>query len=583
MKQLQQVLLIKVLLLGIINLSEAQTLNYTTVNYPITQCNVFNVSPARVVSGLTHYPVSGGVSYNGSALVLQTKGGQTPSTTLGTAYAIAISIKQGYSYNITVNASEQSLDPVSAPFLEIGAISSLLNPNTTNPTACGAVDQNKWSVLQSTRIGSAYINNTNPQNYPIVQDFIAYANLSYFTILAHSGSQSQSSIVLINSITVVETAPSPAFTLSPSSVSISCGSTTPVTFTATGSNIPSGATVTYSWNLGAAPNGWLYNGSPAPQTVSTGSTNTLTLTPVCGATQSNISATTTVNSTNYNTNSSAITVTPPSLTIDGANSFCLGTSVYSLAGTIPCGTTVTWSATPSGILSLSPSGNTVTATQVGDGIATLTATINACNNFAVSLPVAVGAPDRPKVLNEMGEEITTVSTCTNTHKSLCPTIDSKWNILEWEWEKVTGNFNLLDFESCADILGFQPGFGFISVRVRNACGWSNPTFIVVYVNDCSGMGMQQKSIKLFPNPVSSSVTLSVDNRKTIQLKGKEKLPAASINEVKVYDNSGSVKLYRKFIKQPTATLDVSRLPKGIYTVEVNTGSGVEYQQLIIQR
>lgn len=254
-------------------------------------------------------------------------------------------------------------------------------------------------------------------------------------------------------------------------------------------------------------------------------------------------------------------------------------------GTIPCNATVTWTATPSGIVSLSPSGSSVTVTQVGDGIATLTATINACNNFSVSQQIAVGLPDRPKVLDEMGEEITTVSTCTNNYKSLCSTVDSKWNILEWEWEKVTGNLNLVDFESCADIIGFQPSSGFISVRVRNACGWSNPTFIIVHVTDCSGMRMQQKSIKLFPNPATTSVTLSVDNSKQSQpnTKGKETVPAASINEVKVYDNFGSVKLYRKFIKQPTATLDVSRLPKGIYMVEVNTGSGVEYQQLIIQR
>lgn len=234
---------------------------------------------------------------------------------------------------------------------------------------------------------------------------------------------------------------------------------------------------------------------------------------------------------------------------------------------------------------MSPNGSCVTVTQVGDGIATLTATINACNNFAVNLSIAVGLPDRPKVLDENGEEITTVSTCTDTYKSLCPTVDPKWNILEWEWEKVTGNFNLIDFESCADILGFQPGSGLISVRVRNACGWSNPTFIVVYVNDCSGMRTQQKSIKLFPNPAINSVTLAVDKSKLSQLdtKGKENLPLASINDVLIYDNFGTLKLYRKYTNQQSATLDLSRLPKGIYMVEVNTGSGVEYQQLIIQK
>lgn len=131
-------------------------------------------------------------------MVLQTKGGQTLSTTLGTAYAIAIPIKQGFIYNITVNASKQSQDPVSAPSLEIGAINTLPNPNTTNPTACGAVDQNKWSVLQSTTIGFANVNSTTSQNYPVVQNYTPNTNLSYLTILAHSGSQSQVSTVLIN-------------------------------------------------------------------------------------------------------------------------------------------------------------------------------------------------------------------------------------------------------------------------------------------------------------------------------------------------------------------------------------------------
>ncbi len=268
----------------------------------------------------------------------------------------------------------------------------------------------------------------------------------------------------------------------------------------------------------------------------------------------------------------------------GGKTILCTSETYSIPGR-QRGATVTWSASPLGIVNPGCIDcNSTTLTKASNGIVTLTATLNACNNFVVSQPIAVGLPDRPKVLDEMGEEITIVSTCTNTYKSLCPTVDPKWNILEWEWEKVTGNFNLLDFESCADILGFQPGNGFVSVRVRNACGWSNPTFIVVNVTDCSGMTVQQKSIKLFPNPATSSVTLSVDKAKLSQPdKGKESLPAASINEVKIYDNFGSVKLYRKFTKQPTATLDISGLPKGVYVVEVNTGNGLEHQPLLIQK
>lgn len=206
-----------------------------------------------------------------------------------------------------------------------------------------------------------------------------------------------------------------------------------------------------------------------------------------------------------------------------------------------------------------------------------------CGSTTLSIPIFVGVPDRPILLNENGAEVTSVLACTYVHKSLCPSVDAGWNVLEWEWEKVTGDFNLIDFESCADILGYQPGFGFISVRVRNECGWSNPTFISVNVTDCNSMTMQQKSIKMYPNPATSSVTLSVDNEKDAQSTGtgNEVVTPATINEVKVYDNFGKIKLYRKYTKQQTAKLDISGLTKGIYLVEINTGSRIEHQQLMI--
>lgn len=195
MKKIKQILLINIFLFGVLEFSEAQTLDYSTVGYPTSMCNVFNVSPLRVVGGLTHHPVSSGVSYNGSALVLQTKGGTSLATTLGTAYAIAFFIKPGFTYNVTVNASKTSLDAVSSPNLEIGAITSLPSASTTNPTACGALDQNKWSVLQTTMIGSTAINNQSLQNYPVVQNYRPSSNFSYFTVLAYGGSQTQSTTV----------------------------------------------------------------------------------------------------------------------------------------------------------------------------------------------------------------------------------------------------------------------------------------------------------------------------------------------------------------------------------------------------
>ena len=256
--------------------ANAQLLDYTTVNYSPSLCNVFNTTTLKVVGGLKHYPISGGVSYSNNALLLQTRGGSTPSTTLGTAYAIEKSIKKGYNYKITVSAFKTSSDPTSRPTLEIGAISSTLDPNITNPSACGSVNQNSWMGIQSSVIGVAALTDVNAQDYVIVPNYNPTSDKIAFTVLAHSGSTTQPTSVFIRKITIVETLAPTVFTLTPTSLSVPCGSSTTQVFTVNNvSNTP--GTFRYDWNLGSANNGWIYNGSPAPQTFST-TTNSISLT-----------------------------------------------------------------------------------------------------------------------------------------------------------------------------------------------------------------------------------------------------------------------------------------------------------------
>lgn len=93
--------------------------------------------------------------------------------------------------------------------------------------------------------------------------------------------------ILIRSITITETATAPELVLSPTSLSTTCGTTTTQTFTVSNPNSVTGVTG-YNWNLGTAPNGWLYNGSAAPATIST-TTNSILLTSICGNIPKNIS------------------------------------------------------------------------------------------------------------------------------------------------------------------------------------------------------------------------------------------------------------------------------------------------------
>jgi hypothetical protein len=67
-----------VLILIVFGIAKSQILNYTTVNYSTSVCNVFNTNPLKVVNNLTHYPVSGGVSYINFRYNLGVKTGQTP-------------------------------------------------------------------------------------------------------------------------------------------------------------------------------------------------------------------------------------------------------------------------------------------------------------------------------------------------------------------------------------------------------------------------------------------------------------------------------------------------------------------------
>lgn len=268
------------------------------------------------------------------------------------------------------------------------------------------------------------------------------------------------------------------------------------------------------------------------------------------------------------------------MTITGDGIFCTLSNNYSVSNLIP-GSVVEWQVSPSNIATPNnPDAPETSLIKTGNGTITLKAIVtNACMVSATVIEkhnIQVGVPDRPILRNEMGNKITSVSTCVDVHKTLCPQVDFPDQILEWEWEKVSGNFNLIVFDNCADVLGYSAGFGIVSVRVRNACGWSNLSLFSVNITDC--MMKTPYQIKLSPNPAASIVTLMVNTREE-----NKNLPEATINEVRIYDSFGNLKINKKFAKLQSATIQVEGLKTGVYIMEINTGNGIEHQQLIIQK
>jgi hypothetical protein len=390
--------LITVLLFSFCAVEAQQTIDYVSgfgnPDNVSNTCNLFNQNTPYTIASLTHWPVSGGVNrLGGSPIELKTRGGTSTSTTRGTAYAIQYAIKSGYTYTIAINAYRSNIQNNAIVSFEVAARSALPDPNNdgTNPSACGSVTLGQLTAVQLFRISSNNfaISSQNASNSTPVQNWKAPENRSFFTILAYGGNNGEDASVFINSITITETAPI-SFTLAPAAINLSCGTTSAQILTVT--NVFNTPNVTHTWNLGAN-NGWLFNGSPAPATISTGASNTITLTPDCGKALSNVSATVTVGGSNYNTNSSTITVAQPTYSISGPLSICSGNTSYSINGLV-CNSTVLWTAPASNLATLSSlttSPTTLTATGTS-GNFTLTANVTSCGvTTPVTLPVRVGS------------------------------------------------------------------------------------------------------------------------------------------------------------------------------------------------
>jgi len=69
-------------------------IDYTSSPLPTTLCNVFNTATLASIGGYAHFPVSGGVTFDGTNLVLATDYAVSPtSSNLGNSYVIQFKAK----------------------------------------------------------------------------------------------------------------------------------------------------------------------------------------------------------------------------------------------------------------------------------------------------------------------------------------------------------------------------------------------------------------------------------------------------------------------------------------------------------
>ncbi|MBI1782537.1 MAG: hypothetical protein HYR66_14420 [Sphingobacteriales bacterium] len=361
----------------------------TIINYQnwsgASGCNIFasSINVPAVINGtngaMAHVSTTGQPQYsitnNAISMDCNVVVDQNGNTTgyKGTEYKIAYNFKAMYSYQITINAACVG-----------GATANLrILPNNSGS---GTSNQcNGTSDIDPNTSGNLYANKVMTSGTTWTDYTYNYSSFAtaqgYLNIAAVPPINSPTQTILVRKITITETAQPPTFTISPTSVSIPCGTNTTQSFTV--NNVyNSPGTLSYNWNLGTANNGWLYQGSTAPQTFST-TTNAISLTSSATASSlSNVSVTVVLNGANYTTLTSNVTLTTPTYNFSiSGNTIICNSAVYSVPG-LPAGASVSWSIPGSAgtVLQLSPNNPaanqlTITNQRWYDITTTLTATI----------------------------------------------------------------------------------------------------------------------------------------------------------------------------------------------------------------
>lgn len=357
--------IILVAFLNVENASGQTVIDYTTWT-PNTNCNLFATGP--IINGFEHRSVLGKPTYEtlNKSIVLESD--IFNSQTRGTSFRINYNFKKGYTYKITIKAWRQKGTSTSS---DIRLRSELVNSSTTYSSCLGPDFNNNFG-------GSTATSQYNDINTGTDKDYIYNFNtlqsaFSYLVVGALINFNSTIQLAFIKKITIEETAPE--LVLAPSTVATTCGILTPQTFTVTNPSGMEGIT-SYEWNLGSASNGWLYNGNPAPQIITT-TGNAISLTPVGNATTvNNVGVTIKVNNATFKSYTSTVTRNTLVPIITGLAQICSSEN-YSIPN-LPAGATITWSVSGTYIINGSNTSNSVNVqATTGNGAGILTATIGA--------------------------------------------------------------------------------------------------------------------------------------------------------------------------------------------------------------
>lgn len=378
--------------------------------------------------------------------------------------------------------------------------------------------------------------------------------------------------------------PNPIFTISPSTVSMTCGTVFTKIFTVSTTGTLA-CPVTYNWNLGSTNNGWLYNGIAAPASFTT-TANSITLTAANPyILPSNVTVTPVLNGTNQPLLTSTLSFAPlPLYTVSGDNIVCTTSNNYSVP-TLPFGATVQWQAIPNNIVTInSPNATQTTITKgYNSGIITLIATItNQCGQVgqAYKYDISVGSGVSSLVgryyLNDPSQphELITYYSGINyiPANTICNVFIDNPGLESATWSLVSGNTNFWTqfTEGANHILQMHLPYSnedIVTFRLTNTNSCGTYDFDVLFVAQWQYGGY----FRISPNPTKDNLTISVDEAKLLANR-IAKSSDQDIKEIVILDKTGMVQAKQTYSKGTRQiNMNISNLKTGIYIVRIFNG------------
>lgn len=248
---------------------------------------------------------------------------------------------------------------------------------------------------------------------------------------------------------------------------------------------------------------------------------------------------------------------------------------------LPAGTTVVWSVSPSGVVSLQPSDNSVMLTKVGNNRIALSANVN--NSYTLTKYIWVGPPYissiyGPTVVcyteeNGYGANVEGEQISYNwTIPGIARAVDDNYNsdVIRLVWDQ---------YVESADF----------SLSVCNECGTAERTIQITMPLSC--WYYYNSYFSLSPNPATTSAMLTINDIQDANVSTNANLLSkstanklTSVNEVysvKV-TNSFGLQVYTAKKYGKSFSIPVDNLANGIYVVEITSGKGSYRKQLVVK-